>query len=142
MKILLAVDGSKNAIDATVSLVNHTNWFRDKPVVRMITVHLPVPKIGGMGAVISHEMIERYYREEGGKMLVECEQLLKNAGITFTTGILVGDVAATICAEADKEKVDMIWMGTRGMSAAANVVMGSVATKVLHAAKVPVTLVK
>lgn len=142
MKILLAVDGSKNAIDATVSLVNHTNWFRDKPVVRLITVHLPVPKIGGMGAVISHEMIERYYREEGGKMLADCEQLLKNAGITFTTGILVGDVAATICAEADKEKADMIWMGTRGMSAAANVVMGSVATKVLHAAKVPVTLVK
>ena len=36
----------------------------------------------------------------------------------------------------------MIWMGTRGMSAAANVFMGSVATKVLHAAKMPVTLVK
>ncbi len=142
MKILLAVDGSKNAIDATVSLIKHTDWFREKPAVRLLTVHLPVPKVGGMGAVVSHEMVQRYYDEEGRKMLADAEVLLKNAGITFSSGVLVGDIAALICAEAEKEKCDMIWMGTRGMSAAANVFMGSVATKVLHAAKMPVTLVK
>jgi nucleotide-binding universal stress UspA family protein len=33
-------------------------------------------------------------------------------------------------------------MGTRGMTAISTLVMGSVATKVLHLANVPVTLVK
>ena len=33
-------------------------------------------------------------------------------------------------------------MGTRGLTAAANMILGSVATKVLHSSKVPVLLVK
>jgi nucleotide-binding universal stress UspA family protein len=33
-------------------------------------------------------------------------------------------------------------MGTRGMSAIGNLVAGSVATKVIHLTKLPVTLVK
>jgi nucleotide-binding universal stress UspA family protein len=35
----------------------------------------------------------------------------------------------------------MIYMGTRGMTAVSNMVMGSIATKVLHLADVPVVLV-
>ena len=37
---------------------------------------------------------------------------------------------------------DGIVMGTRGMGAIGNLVMGSVATKVVHLTKLPVTLVK
>ena len=47
-----------------------------------------------------------------------------------------------ICEHAAEEKSELICMGTRGLSATANLVMGSVATKVLHGAKVPVLLVK
>jgi nucleotide-binding universal stress UspA family protein len=36
----------------------------------------------------------------------------------------------------------MIAMGTRGMGTIGNLLMGSVATKVVHLASVPVTLVK
>jgi nucleotide-binding universal stress UspA family protein len=36
----------------------------------------------------------------------------------------------------------MIFIGTRGMTAAANMLLGSVATKVLHLSRVPVLLVK
>jgi nucleotide-binding universal stress UspA family protein len=35
----------------------------------------------------------------------------------------------------------MIFMGTRGMTALSNMVMGSVATKVLHLAHIPVVLI-
>jgi nucleotide-binding universal stress UspA family protein len=35
----------------------------------------------------------------------------------------------------------MLFMGTRGMSAMSNLTVGSVATKVLHLATVPVVLV-
>jgi nucleotide-binding universal stress UspA family protein len=35
----------------------------------------------------------------------------------------------------------MIYMGTRGMTAFANVLLGSVATRVLHLAHIPVVLI-
>jgi nucleotide-binding universal stress UspA family protein len=36
----------------------------------------------------------------------------------------------------------MIYLGTRGMTAISNLVLGSVATKVLHLADTPVVLVR
>jgi nucleotide-binding universal stress UspA family protein len=40
------------------------------------------------------------------------------------------------------EKIQQIVMGTRGAGAVANMLLGSVATKVLHLVGVPVVLVK
>ena len=56
--------------------------------------------------------------------------------------VLVGDVAPTIVEHANRTGCDMICMGTRGMTAMSGLVMGSVATRVLHLARVPVLLVK
>ena len=49
--------------------------------------------------------------------------------------------AETIVDCAQRSGCDMIHMGTRGMTALANMGMGSIATKVLHLAQVPVLLV-
>ena len=35
MKILLAVDGSKNSLDAVASLIKHADWFSAPPAVRL-----------------------------------------------------------------------------------------------------------
>ncbi|NJR44004.1 universal stress protein [bacterium] len=57
--------------------------------------------------------------------------------------ILIGDVASGIARYAeDKGMATLSWMGSRGMGAIGNLVMGSVATKVVHLTKLPVTLVK
>jgi nucleotide-binding universal stress UspA family protein len=86
-------------------------------------------------------MTGRYYREEGEKMLAAARGLLDAAGITYAPHILVGPIAETIVAHARGSGCHMICMGTRGMTALSNVVMGSTATKVLHLADVPVVLV-
>ena len=52
MKILLAVDGSKYSLDAADNLIAHADWYREKPVVELLTVHLPVPKLPRMGLVV------------------------------------------------------------------------------------------
>ena len=54
----------------------------------------------------------------------------------------VGDAAETITTYADQKKCDAIFMGTRGLGRVAGLLLGSVATKVLHLTKVPVTLTK
>ena len=140
-KILLAVDGSESAVRAARKLIETAGWYREPPAVELVAVHLPVPLVGFAEVVVSREMTERYYREEGEKMLATARQLLDAAGIKYVPHILVGQIAQTIVEHAHKSGCHMIYMGTRGMTALSNMVMGSIATKVLHLADIPVVLV-
>ena len=142
MKILLAVDGSKHSLEAVKSLLEHSGWYREKPVVELVTVHLPVPKLPGTSRVVSQAQIRRYYEEEGAARLEKAKKLLERADLPFSARVLVGPVAETIVRHARESRCDMIFIGTRGMSAAGNMLLGSTATKVLHLASVPVLLVK
>ena len=142
MKILLAVDGSKYSIDAVNCLIEHADWYREKPAVELLTVHLPVPKLPRMGLVVGKNQIERYYREEGEAMLAGAKKKLDAAGIRYNASILVGPVAETIVAHARKTRCDLIFIGTHGRTAAGNMLLGSIATKVSHIASVPVLLVR
>ena len=50
MRILLAVDGSKHSLNAVQFLIDHAGWLKDAPELDLVTVHLPVPRLPGMGA--------------------------------------------------------------------------------------------
>ncbi len=142
LRFLLTVDGSESAVRATRKLVESAAAYKEPPQIELVTVHLPVPPVGGFsGAVVSHEMIEQHYREEGEKALAPSKQILDQAKIRYTPHILVGDIAQSIVEHADKTRCDMIYMGTRGMGAVSNMLMGSIATKVLHLTRVPIVLI-
>jgi hypothetical protein len=64
------------------------------------------------------------------------------SGIPYTASIEIGEIAQTITDYAKQQHYDMIVMGTRGMGTIGSLLMGSEATKVVHLASVPVTLVK
>jgi len=142
MKILVAVDGSKNSLDAVDCLINHADWYREKPQVELLTVHLPVPKIGGMSAAVSKSQIERYYEEEGEARLAPAKKRLDAAGVPFEARVLVGPVAETIVEHAKAERCDIIYIGTRGLSTLGKAMLGSTAAKVLQISTIPVLLVK
>jgi len=143
LRILLAVDGSETATRATQRLVDSAGWFKEPLEVELVTVHLPLPQVGGFaGAVVSHDMVEKYYSEEGGKALAPARGLLDAAGVRYAPHILIGEIAQSIVDHAEKTGCKMIYMGTRGMSAVGNLVVGSVATKVLHLGRVPVVLIR
>lgn len=140
MNILLPVDGSKHSLGAVASLITHVGWFKSPPTVRLIYVHLPVPKMGGLGP--AKKAIDQYYRDEGEQSLAKAKKLLDKAGVAYETMILVGQPAETICEVAKDAGADLIFMGTRGMSSMANLMVGSVASKVVQGAKVPVLLAR
>ena len=142
MHILLAVDGSKNSLAAVASLIKHVDWFKKPPTVHLTYVHLPVPKVGAFGGGPSKTALANYYREEGEQAVAKAQKLLAKSAIPYETAILVGPIAETLCTHAENENCELICMGTRGLNSVANMVMGSVATKVLHRATVPVLLVK
>jgi nucleotide-binding universal stress UspA family protein len=142
MKILIAVDGSRHSLAAVQCVIDHADWYREKPAVELLTVHLPVPTFHGMGAVISSQHYERYYREEGDERLAAARAKLDAAKIPHSDHILVGPVAESVVEKAVKTGCDLICIGSRGMTELGNALLGSTATKVLHLSKLPVLLVK
>ena len=142
LKILLAADGSESSLRAARKLVESAGWYREPLEVELVTVHLPLPQVGGFaGSVVSHDMVEKYYSEEGGKALAPARKLLDAAGVRHVPHILVGEIAPSLVSHAQKTGCKMLYLGTCGMSAVSNLVIGSVATKVLHLSTVPVVLV-
>jgi len=142
MKILVAADGSKHSIDAVRFLTNHIGWIREAPQVDLLYVHPPMPKLSGLGTVIGKKQLERYYQEQGAEALAAARQLLDAAKMPYNAHVLVGPPAETIVAHAKKARCDLLLIGHRGMSAAASMVLGSIATKLLQLSPIPVLLVK
>ena len=138
MKILVAVDGSKPSLKAVQLLIDHCDWYREAPEVELLAVHLPVPQVGRLNKA----QLERYYQEEGEGMLRAAKKKLDTAGIPCQARVLVGAVAETLVKHARDKRCDLIYIGTRGMSALGKALVGSTATKVLQISDVPVLLVK
>jgi nucleotide-binding universal stress UspA family protein len=141
LKVLLPVDGSKSAVRATKALVKTLAWYKSSPRIDLLAVHLPVPRLHNMGLVISKQMLERYYAEESAVMLAPSEKILEEAKVKYTVHTAVGSIAETIIDQAKQSDSDMICMGTRGMTALGSMALGSVATRVLHLADIPVMLI-
>jgi nucleotide-binding universal stress UspA family protein len=142
MKILIAVDGSKNSLHAVQCLVDHAGWYRSKPEVELLTVHLPVPKLPRMGLAVGKSQLQEYYAEEGAAQLAPAKRKLDAAGIKYKATVLVGPVAESIVKRAKDARCDIIYIGTRGMSDLGKALVGSTANKVVHLADIPVLLVR
>lgn len=142
MKILIAVDGSKHSLAAVQWVIDHAGWYRQKPSVELLTVHLPVPTLHGLGGVLTQQHFERYYREEGEIRLADARAKLDSADIPYTAHVLVGSIAECIVEKAMNTHCDLICIGSRGMGEFGRLLLGSTATKVLHLSSLPVLLMK
>jgi nucleotide-binding universal stress UspA family protein len=141
MKILAAIDGSPHAHATLEALVQRLSWFRDKPGITLLYVHLPLPH-GAAASWVGKTTIQRYYDDECEQVLADARKSLDAQGIAHEAKSKVGDPAHEIVSVASQEGFDLIVMGTHGHTALANLVMGSVATKVLASSKVPVLIFK
>ncbi len=141
LKVLLPVDGSASATRATLKLIETLDWYKEPPGIDLLAVHLPLPRFPNMGVVVSKEMLDRYYAEESEAMLASSKRALDAAGVKYTAHRRVGMIAESIIEQAKQCESTMIYMGTRGMTALSSMVLGSIATRVLHLAHIPVVLI-
>jgi nucleotide-binding universal stress UspA family protein len=82
-------------------------------------------------------------QEVEGKALLErtCDLLL-NRGIETTSVLARGDAATEIIDYVDKEKIDLIVAGSRGLGTFQSWLMGSVSRKLVHYSNCSVLIVK
>ena len=141
MKVLLPVDGSDCSLRAVDHLITHGAWFREVPEIHLLHVHAPIP-IGRVQAHIGKEALHASYLEESQDAVAGAQQKLDTAGLFHTTHIHVGQPAEVIARVAGELQPDLIVMGSHGRTGMAGLVMGSVASRVLHLVQCPILLVK
>lgn len=140
-KILIAVDGSDNALRAVDFVVGQAPLYKDELEIHLLNAQLPVAS-GTVTRFVGRKQLESYHQDEGVAALAAARRRLDGAGVRYQHHICVGAYAETIIACARERDCNMIVMGARGLGAVAGLLLGSVATKVIHLSAVPVLIVK
>ncbi len=86
-------------------------------------------------------MVKGFYRDEVEKVFKPIRAFFKQRGIDAEFVSKVGPATDVIAKLVSGGTFDLLLMGSHGHGSVANVVMGSVATKVLASSKVPVLLI-
>ena len=140
LKILLPVDSSENsdrAVRHLIGLSGHCGALD----IHMVNVQPPFLYIEVL-LKPGQEVVDAWSHKAGNDAAHSACALLDVASIPYTLELANGEVAETLIRSAEREQCDMIVIGTRGMGTVASLVLGSVATKVIHLSHIPVTLVK
>lgn len=140
MKILVAVDGSSYTKRMLAYLTAHDEWLG--PTQNYTVLHV-VPALPPRAvAVLDRSTLNAYYADEAAKVLKTIRRFFGQQGLQAEYVGKVGDVADVISSTAKKGKFDLLMMGSHGHGALGNLVMGSVATKLMARSEVPVLVVR
>lgn len=137
-KIVVAVDGSEHALNA----VRHVARRAADNAVEIHLVNVQYPVHGSVSSFVDAGQIKQYHQEEGEKVMAPARAILEEAKLPYKHELFVGDPAEVITRFAKEQGCDEIVIGTRGLGGLTSLLMGSVATKIIHQATVPVLLVK
>lgn len=136
-RILLAVDGSENSLRAT------------KEAVKLVSLSpgcsvevISVADFSKSKSEILHAQGKEELEMKRRQKLAPVEELLKHGNVAYKLKILHGEPGPTIIDYANKEKVEMVIIGSRGLNALQEMVLGSVSHKVVKRVHCPVMIVK
>ena len=137
MKILVAVDGSAYTKRMLAYLAAHDEWMGEHHRYTVLHGVQAVPARAAAG--LDKALVKSYYDDEAEKVFKPIRTFFDKQADYVTK---VGPVADGIAALADKGNFDLLVMGSHGHGNLGNLVMGSVATKVMAHCKTPLLLVR
>jgi nucleotide-binding universal stress UspA family protein len=140
-KFLVAVDGSQAALRALRAALALAKPVPDSSI-HLVHAHEEPRIYGEIAVYVPAQKMRELQRAQCESFLDRAEAELKGAGVRYTREALEGPVGRTIAEHAERLGCDAIVMGRHGESALADMLMGSVAQKVLHATRLPVILVR
>jgi nucleotide-binding universal stress UspA family protein len=141
MRILVPVDGSASA-NRAAHAVSLADGRADAEITLLNVQNQRTLDTSDISSVVSVGSDMRLAVDQSEKALRQALRLCRDAQVKFYTRSAFGPIAETINKIAREINADQIVMGTRGFSPLRGAVLGSVSTKVVHLARVPVTLVK
>ena len=136
-KILYPTDGSRCSKNALKHVVEIAKKFGSKVFILHAFPYVPEY----IGAEYRDKIVSQSTLE-AEKITNEAAEVLKENGIEYEIEILEGPAHKAILNVAEVRKVDLIIMGSRGVSALAGVLLGSVSQRIVTHAKCPVMIVR
>ena len=140
MKILVAADGSKYTRRAVTYIVKHLDLLGAKPDIHLIHVRPPLP--ARAASALGPSIVRRYHRDETRKALAASKRILARAKVPYREVHMLGDAGLCIATYAKKGKFALVVLGSHGHGALGNLLLGSVASKVLATCKVPALIIR
>lgn len=135
--ILNPVDGSEHSKRSTEYAMSLAEKYNAKIVLLHCHSRFPV--------VLSEPYFQQAIDEimkVSEELTQPYEQMLQEGGLDFEVRILEGLPGSTIARVVEIEKIDLVVMGSRGVSDFEGLFLGSVAHQVLHKVNCPVFIVK
>jgi len=135
--VLIPIDGSPNSLRA---LKHAAERYRDSSLVHLLLLNVQPALPSSRHAPKS--MIKDHQQRMAEEALGPARAIAGRLGVMFDCYVRVGDPAVVIANFAWRTGCREIIMGTRGLGRVRGLLLGSVTTKVIHLATIPVTLVK
>jgi len=135
-KILVALDGSKNSIRAlshAITLAKQT----DASIIGLSVIQA-FPTEMGLVRTIVGKMLSKHYKQ----FMAIAKRMCTKKNVKFLDSIEFGEEGRTIVSFADKNNVDLIVIGSRGMGKMGELFLGSTSNYVMHSSKIPVLIIK
>ncbi len=140
MRILTTVDGSKFSKRMLAYLGAHDEWLG--PQHQYTVLHAVGALPARATAMLDRHAVKSYYDDSSDKVFKPIRTFFTRHGLDATYVAKVGEAAQVIIDAAKRGRHDLIVMGSHGHSSLGNLVMGSVATKVLAGCGTPVLLIR
>lgn len=140
MKILAAVDGSPYTKRMLAYLAAHDEWLGPRHEYTLIHAVPAVPPRAA--AVLDKETLKAYYDDGAERIFKPIRTFFTRQGLQASYVTKVGQAAEIITDMAKKGRYDLLILGSHGYGTLTNLVMGSVATKVLANCSTPALLIR
>jgi nucleotide-binding universal stress UspA family protein len=138
--ILVPIDFSDNA-PAVIEWAAHLAQEHESTVVLFHAYHLPVEFQQLEGAYLPPDFWANV-KAEAQQSLGRFEDQLRADGLTVRSVVREGYAATAIVDEASEQEVDLIVIGSHGLSGIKHLLLGSIAERVVQKAPCPVLTVK
>jgi nucleotide-binding universal stress UspA family protein len=139
-RILVPIDFSEHA-DHVIEWAQHLAKEHESHLILLHVYHLPVEFQQLEGAYLPPDFWANV-KKEAEQTLGRYIAKLRNQGVDAESVVREGYPATVIVDEAVTQKVDLIVIGTHGLSGLKHLLLGSIAERVVQKAPCPVLAVK
>ena len=141
MKMLVAIDGSKNALRALKYAIKLAGKLSEPSSLVLVNAHDDTA-LRGASQFVGKDTVKGYLDDLSNSELAEAVALAEKSGLSFETRLVRGQVAQAILKAATDRDCDQIILGSKGRSALRDLLIGSVAQRVIAMSTIPVTIIK
>jgi nucleotide-binding universal stress UspA family protein len=137
--ILVAIDGSDASQRALVRAVEEAKvWNARLHVIYVVETGL----FSSLPADNTVEIMYRVLEKEGSTVLEKAKKFATENGVTVSTHMKQGHAGSEVVTLAEKEKADLVMIGSHGKSQTDRLLIGSVSTYVVTHSTVTTMVVR